>query len=131
MVGRRSESGVSGPARIPSLHLPGGLKIDPPGSTRRWCCLLSLKSSKRGVVGARAKSGDVLHELAVGGEAGLSIGRVGGSSSGLSGVGATAGGTCIWTSRGGVQVRSVATSDLRERAKAGASERERNERGKQ
>ena len=30
---------------MPSLHLPGGLNFDPPGSTHCWCCLSLLKSS--------------------------------------------------------------------------------------
>jgi len=29
----------------PSLHVLGGLKIDPPGSTRCWCCLLPKPSA--------------------------------------------------------------------------------------
>jgi len=44
-----------------------------------------------------------LHSLGVGGEAALSIGRAGGGSSGLSGVGVTTGGTCWLTPRGGVR----------------------------
>ena len=36
--------GIPSPARIPSLHLPGALKIDPPGSTCQWC-FLWLESS--------------------------------------------------------------------------------------
>ena len=41
------------PAGMYLLHLLGALKIDPPGSTRHWCCL-SPKSSagdmKRGAL---------------------------------------------------------------------------------
>jgi len=36
--------GNPSPARMHALHLPGALKIDPPGSTRRWC-FLWLESS--------------------------------------------------------------------------------------
>ena len=28
-----------------ALHLPGALKIDPPGSTRHWCCLSPKRSA--------------------------------------------------------------------------------------
>jgi len=51
------------PARIPLLHLPGALKFDPPGSTRRWCFLWlesSTGDAKRGAVPlkqVRASSG--------------------------------------------------------------------------
>jgi len=36
--------GNPSPARMHALHLPGALKIDPPGSTRQWC-FLWLESS--------------------------------------------------------------------------------------
>jgi len=85
-----------------ALHLLGGFKFDPPGSTRRWWCLLS----ECGVVGAQARSALVssvaLHSLGVGGEAALSVGRTGGGSSGLSDRGVTAGETCWLTPRGSV-----------------------------
>ena len=44
------EMGFPSPACMHALHLPGALKIDPPGSTRRWCCLspkLSASDMKR------------------------------------------------------------------------------------
>src|SRR6266581_695585 len=104
------ELGIPSPARIQPLHLPGGLKFDPPGSTRRWCCLSSPKLSKRRVVGARARSAMCRVRLCttfgVGGKVALPVGRAGGGSSGLSGGGATVGGACVLPSGGGVRGRS-------------------------
>ena len=51
------------PACMHALHLPGALKIDPPGSTRRWCFLWlesSAGNAKQGAVPlkqVRASSG--------------------------------------------------------------------------
>jgi len=53
MVGGVRIQAFASPARIPSLHLPGALKIDPPGSTHRWCFLWlesSAGDAKRGAV---------------------------------------------------------------------------------
>jgi len=95
---------------IHALHLPGGFKFDPPGSTRCWWCLLS----ECGVVGAQVRLVLVLsvalHGLGVGGEAALSVGCAGGSSSGLSDGGVTTGGTCILALKGGMQVCSYLCS---------------------
>ena len=90
-----SKSGIPRLVRMHTLHLPGGLKFDPPGSTRHWCCLLS----EREVVGARARSAMVSRmwpctTCELGAEGVVSVGRTGGGSSGLSSRGAAVGGTC-------------------------------------
>jgi len=94
------------------LHLPGALKIDPPGSTHRWCFLwleLSAGDTKQGAVllkrvrasnklgGVRARAGMVRRgscmTCELGAEGVASIRRAGGGSSGLSSCGAAIGGT--------------------------------------
>ena len=44
-VGNGANTSILRPVWMHALHLPGGSKFDPPGSTRRWCCLSSPKSS--------------------------------------------------------------------------------------
>jgi len=51
-----------------------------------------------------------LHDLGVGGEVALSVGRAGGGSSGLSGGGAMVGGTCVLTLRCSMQAHLCSCS---------------------
>jgi len=104
--------GILSPARILSLHLPGALKIDPPGSTRQWCFLWlesSAGDAKRGAVplkqvrtssgiwggvhGVETDGASVLHDLQVG-AVGVAFFRGSrGGSSGLSSGGNASRGT--------------------------------------
>ena len=111
----QSNPGVPGPTHTGTLHLPGGSKFDPPGSTRRSCSLSSPKSSagemrQRGLLmrrtkglsnesgGARAKLGTMSRWWScttwkLGAARGVSVRGAGGGSSGLSIRGAAIGGT--------------------------------------
>ena len=53
-VGNDGKWPVPRPTQMPTLHLPGGSKFDPPGSTHCWCCLslpkLSAGNGEQGTV---------------------------------------------------------------------------------
>src|SRR5260221_10537614 len=96
-------SGIPSPEHIPSLHLPGGFKIRPSWvDSSLVLSVIAEVVETRGCWGASKVgddvSGEALHDFWSWGEAALSVRRTGGSSSGLSGGGATVGGTCVLTS---------------------------------
>src|SRR5712691_8750005 len=98
-----TQIGHSKPSANPTATSPGGFKIRP--SWVDSSLVLSVVAEvveTRGCWGASKVgddvSGEALHDFWSWGEAALSVRRTGGSSSGLSGGGATVGGTCVLTS---------------------------------